>query len=108
MEFRGGLLGVALGTLLLPALARHYNDENPGQYRELLDWGLRMTFLLALPAALALALLAPPLIATLYQYAPFTIADVWPTPAARLGYSVGPPGLITVNILAPLFYLLQT
>jgi len=107
MEFPSALLGVALGTILLPSLARHYNDENPVQYRELLDWGLRMTFLLALPAALALALLGTPLIATLYQYGRFSVNDVWQTRAALLGYSVGLLGLITVKILAPGFYARQ-
>jgi putative peptidoglycan lipid II flippase len=107
MEFPSALLGVALGTILLPSLARHYNDENPGQYRELLDWGLRMTFLLALPAAVALALLGAPLIATLYQYGRFSVNDVWQTRAALLGYSVGLLGLITVKILAPGFYARQ-
>ncbi|HEX8012518.1 MAG TPA: murein biosynthesis integral membrane protein MurJ [Casimicrobiaceae bacterium] len=104
MEFPSALLGAALGTILLPSLAQHYHDENPGQYRELLDWGLRVTFLLALPAALALALLAAPLIATLYQYGRFSVNDVWQTRPALLGYSVGLLGLITVKILAPGFY----
>jgi putative peptidoglycan lipid II flippase len=100
-------LGVALGTVLLPSLARHYHDANHAQYRELLDWGLRMTFLLSLPAALALAILAGPLIATLYQYGRFTPDDVWQTRAALLGYSAGLLGLITVKILAPGFYARQ-
>src|SRR5947207_5815110 len=104
MEFPSALLGVALATILLPSLAKHHHDENQGQYRELLDWGLRLTFILALPAALALALLATPLIATLYQYGRFTVNDVWQTRAALLGYSVGLLGLITVKILAPGFY----
>ena len=107
MEFPTALLGVALGTVLLPSLARHYHDANHAQYRELLDWGLRMTFLLSLPAALALAVLAGPLIATLYQYGRFTVDDVWQTRAALLGYSVGLLGLITVKILAPGFYARQ-
>jgi putative peptidoglycan lipid II flippase len=107
MEFPSALLGVALGTILLPSLARHYHDENHGQYRELLDWGLRMTFLLALPAALALALLGAPLVATLYQYGRFTVNDVWQTRVALLGYSVGLLGIITVKILAPGFYARQ-
>jgi putative peptidoglycan lipid II flippase len=107
MEFPSALLGVALATVLLPNLSRHYHDRNPTQYTELMDWGLRLAVLLALPAALALAVLALPLIATLYQYGRFTVDDVWQTRAALLGYSVGLLGLITVKILAPGFYARQ-
>jgi putative peptidoglycan lipid II flippase len=104
MEFPSALLGVALGTVLLPSLAKHHHEANQAEYRALLDWGLRLTFLLALPATLALALLAVPMIATLYEYGRFTVADVWQTRAALLGYSVGLIGLISVKILAPGFY----
>src|SRR5258706_8427061 len=107
MEFPNALLGVALGTILLPSLSKHHHDANHAQYGALLDWGLRLAFLLALPAALALALLAVPLIATLYQYGRFTVNDLWQTRAALLGYSVGLLGLIAVKILAPGFYARQ-
>jgi putative peptidoglycan lipid II flippase len=107
MEFPSALLGVALGTVLLPSLAKHHHDANHAQYRELLDWGLRLAFLLALPAALALAVIAVPLISTLYQYGRFTVNDVWQTRAALLGYSVGLLGFIAVRILAPGFYARQ-
>src|SRR5438093_793194 len=73
MEFPNALLGVALGTILLPSLSKHHHDANHAQYSALLDWGLRLTFLLALPAALPLALLAVPLIATLSHYGHFTL-----------------------------------
>ncbi|MGA9992345.1 MAG: murein biosynthesis integral membrane protein MurJ, partial [Thiobacillaceae bacterium] len=58
MEFPTGMLGVALGTILLPSLSKHYADESPEEYSRLLDWGLRLTLMLALPAAAALAVLA--------------------------------------------------
>jgi putative peptidoglycan lipid II flippase len=107
MEFPSALLGVALGTVLLPSLAKAHHDERPGQYTALLDWGLRLAFTLALPAAVALWLLATPLISTLYQYGRFTPNDVVQTRAALLGYSVGLLGLIVVKILAPGFYARQ-
>jgi putative peptidoglycan lipid II flippase len=107
MEFPTAMLGVALGTVLLPALAKHHADANPGEYSALLDWGLRLAFLLALPAAVALWILAIPLVSTLYQYNRFTVHDVLQTRAALLGYSVGLLGLILVKILAPGFYARQ-
>ena len=89
MEFPTALLGVALGTVLLPSLAKHHADANPAEYSSLLDWGLRLAFLLALPAAVGLWILAVPLVSTLYQYGRFTPDDVMQTRAALLGYSVG-------------------
>ncbi len=107
MEFPAGLLGVALGTVLLPSLARHYSSHSTAKYSQLLDWGLRLTILLTLPAALALALLATPLITTLFHYGEFTANDVWMTRDALISYSVGLLGLILVKVLAPGFYARQ-
>lgn len=107
MEFPTALLGVALGTVLLPSLAKSHADGDPAHYNSLLDWGLRLAFLLALPAALALWLLAIPMIATLYQYGRFTANDVLQTRLALLGYSAGLLGLVSVKILAPGFYARQ-
>ncbi len=107
MEFPTGLLGVALGTILLPSLAKHYSDQSPVEYSKLLDWGLRLTLMLALPAAAALAVLAVPLIATLFHYGQFSEHDVFMTRNALIAYSVGLLGLILVKVLAPGFYARQ-
>ncbi len=79
MEFPMGLLGVALGTILLPSLSKHHATRSAEDYSRLLDWGLRMTLLLAVPAAAALALLAVPLVTTLFQYGAFSATDTLAT-----------------------------
>ena len=107
MEFPTGMLGVALGTILLPSLSRHYADAAHDEYSKLLDWGLRLTLILALPAAVALAVIAVPLVATLFHYGAFSAHDVWMTHNALVAYSIGLLGLIMVKVLAPGFYARQ-
>ncbi len=107
MEFPTALLGVALGTILLPSLSRAHADGDGAEYSALLDWGLRLTFLLAMPSAVALFVYAEPLTATLYQYGRFDATDVAMTAHALTAYGVGLVGLILIKILAPGFYAKQ-
>lgn len=107
MELPSGVLGVALGTILLPALSKTYASKNRDEYRRLLDWGLRLCFLLVLPCTLALAILAEPLVVSLFQYGKFTANDALMTQQALMAYAVGLLALILVKILAPGFYAQQ-
>ena len=107
MEFPAGLLGAALGTILLPSLSKTHANGQKEEFSALLDWGLRLTLLLTLPAALALAILAVPLLSTLFQHGAFTTTDVLRTREALVAYTVGLSGLILVKILAPAFYARQ-
>jgi putative peptidoglycan lipid II flippase len=107
MEFPAGLLGAALGTILLPSLARTHASGNAPEFSALLDWGLRLTLMLTLPASLALAVLAVPLLSTLFQHGAFTASDVLHTRQALVAYSIGLSGLILVKVLAPGFYARQ-
>ena len=72
-----------------------------------MDWGLRLCFLLALPSAVALGILAKPLTVALFQYGKFSAFDAAMTQRALVAYSVGLMGLIVVKVLAPGFYSRQ-
>jgi putative peptidoglycan lipid II flippase len=107
MEFPSGMLGAALGTILLPSLSRAHASAQHEEYGKLLDWGLRLCFLLAAPAALAMAVIAAPLVATLFHHGAFTELDVINTRNALIAYSVGLVALILIKVLAPGFYARQ-
>ncbi|MBY0573794.1 MAG: murein biosynthesis integral membrane protein MurJ [Undibacterium sp.] len=107
MEFPSALLGVALGTVLLPSLSAAKFKADKTEYSALLDWGLRLTFLLALPAAVGLLTLPDALTATLFHSGKFDAHAVHETAKAVAAYGVGLSGLILVKILAPGFYAQQ-
>lgn len=107
MEFPTALLGVALGTVLLPKLSAAYAKAEHDDYQALLDWGLRLVVMLGLPAALGLALLSDGLVATLFHYGAFNTADVQQTQTAVMAYAVGLLALLAIKILAPAFYARQ-
>lgn len=107
MEFPTAMLGVALGVVLLPQLTAAQAEGRAEDYSRLLDGGLRLVALLALPCAVALLVFPLPLVATLFHYGAFTAVDVLQTRQALMGYGVGLVGLIAVKILAPGFYARQ-
>ncbi|EIM31334.1 integral membrane protein MviN [Leptothrix ochracea L12] len=107
MEFPTALLGVALGVVLLPQLAAAQASGDASRYSALLDWGLRLVALLALPCSVALMVFPTPLVAVLYHYGRFSATDVHQTVIALMGYGVGLMGLIGIKVLAPGFYARQ-
>ena len=104
MELPSGVIGAALGTILLPSLSKHAAAQNTQEFSALLDWGLRLCLLLILPASLGLAMLGFPLVATLFMYQQFSLHDAQMTQYALMAYAVGLPAMMMVKILAPGFY----
>ena len=107
MEFPSALLGVALGSVLIPQLSAAQVRGDAASYSGMLDWGLRLALLLSLPCAAALVFFPEAMIATLFQHGKFDAGDVVKTAAALRGYGVGLVGIIGVKILAPGFYARQ-
>ena len=107
MEFPTALLGVALGVVLIPQLSAANGRKDAVAYSGLLDWGLRLVLMLALPCAVALLVFPNALLAVLFQRGAFDAAAVHQTASALMGYGVGLMGLVGVKILAPGYYARQ-
>jgi putative peptidoglycan lipid II flippase len=107
MEFPTALLGVALGVVLMPQLAIARAGNDPDRYSAMLDWGLRLVVLLAVPCSVALLVFAKPLVATLFHYGAFKDSDVSQVALALAGYGAGLVGLVAIKVLAPGFYASQ-
>jgi putative peptidoglycan lipid II flippase len=107
VEFPLGILGVALGTVILPTLSRCHAEAAGRAFAATLDWGLRWLVLFGLPSALGLSMLAGPVIATLLQSAAFDATDVVMAQRSLWAYSLGLVGFMGVKALAPGFYARQ-
>lgn len=107
MEFPAGVLGVTLGTILLPSLAKSFSIGDQYEYLQLMDYGLRLSLIFSLPSSLMLGILAKPITVSLFQYGNFTVMDSAMTQQALVAYSVGLVGIILVKVLAVGFYARQ-
>ena len=107
MEFPTALLGVALGVVLMPQLARARASADTDAYSAMLDWGLRLVVLLAVPCSVGLLAFSEPLVATLFHYGAFGDSDVRQVALALAGYGAGLVGLVAIKVLAPGFYANQ-
>ncbi|MEZ2744217.1 murein biosynthesis integral membrane protein MurJ [Halopseudomonas bauzanensis] len=102
-----GAFGIAIGTVILPALSRQHAGEDPKAFAATLDWAVRMVLLVGVPAALALLLLAEPLIATLFHYGAMTERDVIQSANALRAYAVGVMTFMLIKVLAPGYFARQ-
>lgn len=103
VEFPLGILGLALGTVILPNLSKSHVAEDTTSFSHALDWGLRLVVLIGLPATIGLVLLAEPMLSTLFQYNEFGVSDVHFAGMSLKAYSVGLLGFILIKVLVPGF-----
>jgi putative peptidoglycan lipid II flippase len=107
MEFALGTFSVAIATVMLPSLSRWHARAEAGGFSATLDWGTRLTLLIGLPTTLGLALLAGPLVSTVYQHGAVTEHDVSMTAWALVAYALGFLGFSMVKVLITGFYARQ-
>jgi len=107
MEFPLGLFGVALSTVILPTLSGLHADRDSARFRRTLDWALLLGVVVGLPAAVGLAVLAEPVIITLFQYGAFDAESARMSALALIAYCLGLPAFMGVKILAPGYFSRQ-
>ncbi|MFM1887116.1 MAG: hypothetical protein RL026_2273, partial [Pseudomonadota bacterium] len=107
MEFPLGVFSIALATVILPGLSAHHAQDSREQFSRTLDWALRMTVLVASPAAVGLLCFATPITASVFGYGRFTPEDVRMASYALMAYSWGLLGFSLVKVLAPGYYARQ-
>lgn len=107
VELPLAIVGVALGTVILPKLSSDHAKADATQFQQTMDWALRMGLLVSLPATLGLVLLAKPILATVMMHGEFAWQDVQMSSLSLMTYALGLSGFILVKVLAPGFYSRQ-
>ncbi len=107
VEFPLGVFGIAVATVILPALSKRYSEASPEAFSRTLDWALRLVVIVGLPATVGLFILAGPMLVTLFQYGEFGQIDVTMATMSLMAYSLGLLGFIFVKVLAPGYYARQ-
>ena len=99
-----GVFGIAIATVILPNLSAHRAAAREGEFSVTLDWALRSVLLIGVPAAVALVVLARPILITLFQYGALTPQDVDMAVLSLRAYSLGLVAFMLVKVLAPGYY----
>ncbi len=107
MEFPTAMLGVALGVVLMPQLASAKAAGDSAQFSQMIDWGLRLVIMLAVPSAIALITFAQPLVAVIFHNGRYADSDVAQTSMALMGYGAGLVGMVAIKVLTPGYFASQ-
>ncbi|MBT4929022.1 MAG: murein biosynthesis integral membrane protein MurJ [Cellvibrionales bacterium] len=103
-----GVFGIAIATVILPNLSRHHVAQSTQAFSQTLDWALKMILLIAVPAAVALILLAEPILVTLFYYGEvMTVRDMAMASLSLKAYAAGLVAFMLIKVLAPGFFARQ-
>ena len=104
MQLPLGIFGVAIGTVTLPLVSKSAALGNTAEFRAILARGMRLAFLLTIPSAIGLAMLASPIISVIYQHGRFTAEMTRETAGALQYYAIGLVAYAALKVLTPAFY----
>jgi putative peptidoglycan lipid II flippase len=102
-----GVFGIAIATVILPSLSREFVSANNQRFSETLSWAMRCVFVIGVPAAAALMVLAEPILLTLFQSGKWTLLDTQMSAMSLRAYAFGTVAFMLIKILAPGFFARQ-
>lgn len=102
-----GLIGVAIGTVILPALSSRKAEQDQTKFKLMLDWAARVIVFAGVPASIALFMLSTPIIQALFQHGAFDVRDTQMTALALQCMSGGVLAFMLIKVFAPGFYAIQ-
>ena len=107
LEFPLGIFGIAIATVILPALSKQHARDSADEFNQTLNWATRLVLIISIPACIGLFMLAAPVLATLFQHGEFSASDTYLASLSLMAYIAGLPAFILIKILAPGFYARQ-
>jgi len=102
-----GVFAIAIATVILPTLSALSTRADSEAFSQTLVWAIRNVLLIAVPATVALWILAEPILATLFQYGAFAEGDVTMAAASLRAYTLGLGAFMLIKVLAPGYYARQ-
>jgi len=107
VELPLGVFAIAIATVIMPSLSRQHAASSPEQFSKILDWAIKLILLIALPATVALVILAEPIIITLFQHGKLTLFDAMMSARSLQAYALGLLGFMLIKVLAPGYFARQ-
>lgn len=107
LEFPLGLFGIAIATVILPALSRNHVGQDPKAFQDNMEWAVKAVCAVGIPAAAGLAVLAEPILKVIFERGAFTADTARMASYSLIAYAFGLVGFMLVKVLAPGFYSRQ-
>ena len=107
LEFPLGLFGIAIATVILPALSRDHVTQDPHKFKRNMNWALTMVCALGIPSCLGLMVLAEPILSVIFERGEFSANDVSMAGMSLLAYAAGLVSFMLIKIFAPGYYSRQ-
>jgi putative peptidoglycan lipid II flippase len=107
VELPLGVFGVAIATVIMPGLSRLSAAQSGEKFSQMLDWAIRFVVLIALPATLALIILAEPILYTLFYHGEMKLSDILMSSYSLKAYALGLFAFMLIKILVPGYFARQ-